>query len=217
MAEENVRLRSAANCSLQGRSLVDLARQARSELLRAARDWTAAYRSVELPSDDPDGLMFLAGHQPELFHPGVWLKNFALGALARRYGAAAVNLVIDSDTVKSTALMVPCGTLDDPHRESVLFDRPDARMPFEERTILDESLFCNFSRRVAKRMTAFVTDPLINRYWPLVLERARHVDRLGYCLAQCGTNWRANGDCKRWKCRRALYVTEPPFSGSWSI
>ena len=184
LAEENVHLRSAADCSLQGRSLAELSRQARGDLLRAARVWTSAYREVELPSDDPEGLVFLAGHQPELFHPGVWFKNFALGELARRYGAAAVNLVIDSDTLKSTALMVPCGTADDPHRDSVLFDRPEARIPFEERTILDESLFCNFGRRVAKRMAALAPEPLVGRYWPLVLERARQVDRLGYCLAQ---------------------------------
>ena len=45
-------------------------------------------------------------------------------------------------------------------------------------------VFCEFGRRVAKRMTTLVPDPLINRYWPMVVERAQHVDRLGYCLAQ---------------------------------
>ncbi len=148
------------------------------------RRWTSAYRSVDLPSDDPAGLLFLAGHQPELFHPGVWFKNFALGDLSRRYGAAAVNLVIDSDTLKSTSLSVPCGTPAEPHRDSVLFDRPEGRIPFEERPIFDESLFCNFGRRVKKRIATLVPDPLIERYWPMVVERARHVDRLGYCLAQ---------------------------------
>ena len=39
--------------------------------------------------------------------------------------AAAVNLVIDSDTLKSTSLSVPCGTPAEPHRDSVLFDRPE--------------------------------------------------------------------------------------------
>ena len=47
-----------------------------------------------------------------------------------------------------------------------------------------EALFCNFGRRVAKRLAALVPKPLIERYWPMVLERARDVDRLGYCLAQ---------------------------------
>ena len=82
------------------------------------------YRAADLPNLDPEGLVFLAGHQPELFHPGVWFKNFALGALARRHGAAAVNLVIDSDALKNTALLVPGGSPDDPRREAVPFDRP---------------------------------------------------------------------------------------------
>ena len=129
-------------------------------------------------------MIFLAGHQPELFHPGVWFKNFALGAVARQHGAAAVNLVINSDAMKSTALPTPGGSLADPRREAVLFDRPDGRLPFEERRILDANLFASFGRRVAQRIAPLVPDPLIRRFWPMVLERAKHVDRLGYCLAQ---------------------------------
>ena len=184
LAAENVRLRSTADYSLQGRSLAELSRQARAELLAAAQTWTAAYREADLPSLDPQGLIFLAGHQPELFHPGVWFKNFALGGLARQHAAAAVNLVIDSDTMKSAALPAPGGSPDDPRREAVLFDRPDGRLPFEERRILDANLFAGFGRRVAQRIAPLVPDPLIRRFWPMVLQRARHVDRLGYCLAQ---------------------------------
>jgi hypothetical protein len=190
LARENVQLRRESDYSMQGRSLAELSRQARAELLRAAQAWTGAYREVHLPSlPDPaensgEGLIFLAGHQPELFHPGVWFKNFALGAMARRHGAAAVNLVIDSDALKSTALPTPCCTVDDPRREAVLFDRPDGRLPFEERRILDSDLFASFGRRVARRIAPLVPNPLIERFWPLVLERARHADRLGYCLAQ---------------------------------
>ena len=47
LAAENVRLRSAADYSLQGRSLAELSRQARAELLAAAQTWTAAYREAE--------------------------------------------------------------------------------------------------------------------------------------------------------------------------
>src|SRR5208283_2763682 len=104
LARENVQLRITAEYSLQGRSMADLSRQARTELLSAAQTWTASYRKVEQPNLDPQGLIFLAGHQPELFHPGVWFKNFALGTVARQHGAAAVNLVIDSDAMKGTSL-----------------------------------------------------------------------------------------------------------------
>ena len=33
-------------------------------------------------------------------------------------------------------------------------------------------------------MRPLVPDPLMRRFWPLVVERWRHTDRLGYCLAQ---------------------------------
>jgi len=184
LAAENVRLRSTSDYSLQGRTLAELSRQARAELLGAARAWTGAYREAKMASLDPQGLIFLAGHQPELFHPGVWFKNFALGALARQHGAAAVNLVIDSDTMKSSSLPTPGGSLTDPRREAVLFDRPDGRIPFEERRILDMNLFAGFGRRAARRIAPLVPDPLVRRFWPMVVERAQCVDRLGYCLAQ---------------------------------
>ena len=184
LAAENIRLRNTGSYWLHGRTLGDLARQARTELLDAAQAWTASYRQFDRLSLDPQGLLFLAGHQPELFHPGVWFKNFALGGLARQHAAAAVNLVIDSDAMKSVSLPTPCGSLDDPRREAVPFDRPDGRLPFEERRILDADLFARFGPRVARRIAPLVPDPLIHRYWPMVLERAKHVDRLGYCLAQ---------------------------------
>ena len=50
-----------------------------------------------MPDASADSLL-LAGHQPELFHPGVWVKNFALNGLARRHGATPLNLVVDNDT-----------------------------------------------------------------------------------------------------------------------
>ena len=52
---------------------------------------------------------FVAGHQPELFHPGVWFKNFVLHHLARKHNGIALNLIIDSDTAKPPVLHVPNG------------------------------------------------------------------------------------------------------------
>ncbi len=184
LAAENVRLRSLSEYDVQGRSLAALSSAARQEMLAAARSWTSAYREVNLPSIDPQGLIFVAGHQPELFHPGVWFKNFALGMLARTHGAAAVNLVIDSDAIKSNTLLVPGGSLADPRREAIPFDRADSKLPFEERRILDRAAFSDFGRRIAQRIAPLVGNPLIERFWPMVIDRSNRVDRLGYCLAQ---------------------------------
>jgi hypothetical protein len=183
LVQENVRLREGYRYDFQGRSISQLSHIARAELLAEARKWTSTYRSIGSASMDPARLMFLAGHQPELFHPGVWFKNFALGALAKRHGAAAINLVIDSDTVKSTSLRMPGGTAASPRLDLVAFDRPEPRVPYEERQIVDRALFTDFDRRVAEQIASLVPNPLIRQFWPLVLEQAQRTTNLGACLA----------------------------------
>ena len=158
---------------LQGRSLADISALAREELCEAARRWTAAYRSVHAPPPDPQEPIFLAGHQPQMFHPGVWFKNFVLGRLAERHGATAINLIVDGDTLSDASLRVPGGSVADPHAAQIPFDRSEPKIPYEERRIEDRELFASFGRRVVEHIAPLVADPLMERYWPLVLERAR--------------------------------------------
>jgi len=184
LVRENVQLRAKHSYDFHGRSLADLRELARAELLRDARRWTAAYRDVPSPASGQPDLIFLAGHQPQIFHPGVWLKNFALGALARRHAAQAVNLVIDSDAAQATALRVPGGTPAQPRAELIPFDRRAPAVPFEERSILDHALFASFGSRLSAQIGVLVPNPLSDAYWPLVLRRADATDNLGACLAQ---------------------------------
>lgn len=190
---ENVENRLRFRYDFQGSSYAELTERARAELLAAARRWTAAYRRVELASEDPKGLIFLAGHQPELFHPGVWFKNFALGAVARQHGAAAINLIVDSDTTKSNSLRVPGGSAADPRVQMLPFDRAEPQVPYEGRPIADCPMFEDFGRRVGQWIAPLVRHPLVEQYWPMVLERARirqadcvdyQAANLGYSLAQ---------------------------------
>ena len=121
---------------------------------------------------DATGLIYLAGHQPQMFHPGVWFKNFVLGELARRDGATAVNLIIDGDTLSDAALRVPGGSVGEPHAAQIPFDSPDPDIPYEERTIEDRELFDSFARRATEQMTGLVADPLLAQSWPMVQARA---------------------------------------------
>jgi hypothetical protein len=180
----NVQLHQQQDYDFQGRSLLQLSRQARRELLRDAQRWTSAYRDVDPLSASSTELIFLAGHQPQLFHPGVWFKNFVLGYLAQRYEAVGINLLIDSDTIKSTAVRVPGGPLDDPTVVSIPFDLPGKPIPYEQRQILDRSVLADFGHRAAKRLAPLVPDPLLGQYWPMVVQRARQTENLGACLAQ---------------------------------
>ena len=168
----------------QGRCLTKLSRQARSDLLKEARRWTSAYRDVQEPVPSRPETIFLAGHQPQLFHAGVWFKNFALGALAQQHQAVAINLLIDSDTVKGNSLSVPGGTVDNPEVVAIPMDASGPPIPHEQRRIIDGDLFDGFGRRVLERISSLVADPLIREYWPAVVERSKETGNLGACLAQ---------------------------------
>ncbi len=180
----NLALSGARTYDLQGRPLAEIAQLARRELCQAAYHWTANYGQAAAPPPDPAGPIFLAGHQPEIVHPGVWLKNFALDKLARRHGATAVNLMIDSDALAAASLAVPTGAAASPRIERIAFDHADAAIPYEEREIQDRELFSTFGQRVRAEMGGLVADPLIEQFWPAVLTRARSLDNVGACLSQ---------------------------------
>jgi hypothetical protein len=199
MVAKNRSLRNGHAYDLQGRSLAELSQQARRELLDAAYRWTTSYRDVAAPHNDSTNRInpidsansidsappiFLAGHQPQIVHPGVWLKNFVLGKLSQQAGATAINLVVDSDTLADASLRVPTGSVAEPRAVQVAFDQMDQKIPYEERAIEDRELFETFGRRVMESMTPLVAHPLIEQFWPMVLARAKARQRLGACFAQ---------------------------------
>lgn len=66
---------------------------------------------------EPGALVVATGHQCELHHPGVWVKDVLIDALARTSGAVALHLAVDTDAPKHLTLRWPGGALpvsDDP-------------------------------------------------------------------------------------------------------
>ena len=182
LLEANASCRGRCEYDFGGRRLGPLSAAARLDLLAEARRYTASYRDVE-----PVGAatrLFLAGHQPQLFHPGVWLKNFALGKLAQTFDAVGVNLIVDSDTIKAASIRVPGGSIDEPLVQNVMFDESGPTIPFEERAILDRELFDSFGQRTLAALTPRVPEPVMREFWPLAQARAGETGNLGACLAQ---------------------------------
>ncbi len=181
---QNIARREQADCQLCGIGLRQLRQQSRRLLLSQARAYTQRYRT--LPDSPLDELtpIILAGHQPELVHPGVWFKNFALSRLACRTGSHAVSLLIDNDSMRSTSIRVPGGSVDDPVISAVPFDQPGESVPYEERQVRDATLFASFARRVHKTIRPLVPDPLIDQLWPAAVEAVREQGNLGRALAQ---------------------------------
>jgi hypothetical protein len=68
------------------------------------RNWMRKW--IDAPTDRP---LIGAGHQLELFHPGVWAKNILIDQLARKMGGAAYQFYIDTDEPKHLELRWPGG------------------------------------------------------------------------------------------------------------
>ncbi|HEY8496128.1 MAG TPA: hypothetical protein VIK98_03720 [Limnochordales bacterium] len=72
--------------AIEGVPAPELRARARRRLLALA----GLERDVERP-------LFVSGHQPVFYHPGIWIKAFAVTGYARCRGAHALNLTVDQD------------------------------------------------------------------------------------------------------------------------
>jgi hypothetical protein len=168
--EQLERNRSEASIGL------DAKYDARQEMIEAAQKYTCNYLSSATGSTRVDDPIIMAGHQPGLFHPGVWFKNFVLSSLAAKTRSTAINLVIDNDVVTQPAIRVPRGEI----IETVAYDRAAPEIPYEQRPVLDAAMFDSFAARVAH--------PLADRLWSNVRMLRMQSDcivrqRLGGCIA----------------------------------
>jgi hypothetical protein len=203
LADNRQRL-AGDSIALLDKPLTQLRRQARQEVRQAAAAYlTAAGEPVPPGGDAP---LLLAGHQPELAHPGVWIKHFALAGLARRHGLVPVNLIVDNDTAKSAAVRLPAR---DPETAnvylgSVPFDQMTAQAPYEERPVRDESLFAGFADRADALLGPWGYAPLLPVFWEEVMRQVKRTPLLGERFAAARRSFE-----RRWGCHNF----ELPVSG----
>ncbi len=94
----------------QNESLASRRKKTRLEALEIARQYTALIYPEQiscLEEMEGEPPLFLTGHQPELFHPGVWVKNVLIDELAKQNNGISLNVIIDSDAVKSHSIKIP--------------------------------------------------------------------------------------------------------------
>jgi hypothetical protein len=190
LLSDNQNRLNSPSLRILGRPLDGLRRDIRFEILGTAHEYMrqAGQPADSAPRPFPLTPLFLAGHQPELFHAGVWCKNFALHGLASQHGAAAINLIVDNDTVKSTALHLPEIESLDPshpavHRATIPFDHWLGELPYEENSVQDEELFANFAERTMAVCRSWPYTPLLPRFWQQACLQARRTPLLGERLA----------------------------------
>ncbi|WP_095415872.1 hypothetical protein [Thermogutta terrifontis] len=169
-----------------GFSWYELAARARQEMLAAARRWTGRYRSVEFSeTGSAHGLppIYMTGHQPELFHPGVWLKNAVLHGAAQAGSAIAIHMIVDSDVLKGLAVSVPSGAPEQPRMSYIPLDEGPCGWPYEERPVINREVFGTFDLAVSREIRGLVPDPLVGKFWPIVRESLDVSPRLAHAIA----------------------------------
>jgi hypothetical protein len=193
---------------LLGRDWADLRLRARQAAVSAARD--CLRRSGEPLPESGTVSLLMAGHQPELFHPGVWVKNFALQGLARQHGGTPINLVVDNDTAKASALRVPL--LREGQTATIPFDTWTGEVPYEERRVQDEARFAHFADRVAPAWQDWGYVPLLPAFWDEVRRQAEHTPLLGERLAAARRALERAWGCHNLELPISLLCQTEPFA-----
>ena len=169
--------------------------EGRQEVLVASAHYHGAAREP-IRAVDAAGPIFMAGHQPELFHPGVWIKNYALAGLAAKAGGTGLNLIVDTDVPKTNTIRVPVNSADP--REAVVrvpFDAHSPDVPFEERQVNDQSLWNRFPESIGALARTWPFRPIFFDFWDEVTAASLQTPLLGERWA------RARRSCERsWGC-----------------
>ncbi len=160
----------------------------------AARQWLVAQIGNHAVTESAP--LILSGHQPELFHPGVWFKNFLLSSIAQSVAGVGINLAIDNDAIRSPGIRVPTKAGELPEVAVVPFDVLTEELPWEQRIIFDANIFQDFLAATKSTFSPLLDTPefaggmILERLWPRAIaaaaanEDATAHTNLGQCLAR---------------------------------
>ncbi|MEZ6135627.1 MAG: hypothetical protein R3C53_12025 [Pirellulaceae bacterium] len=167
-----------------GKALNEARQHARDEVIELARSFTAKYRNIN-GTGDPFAPIVMSGHQPELFHPGVWYKNFLLSHLSQRTGAIAINFLVDNDVCRKTAIRVPSLAANNSIvTQTVAFDSQREGVPWEQRRLNSWETWHAFPEAVKAALIPGDWEPLVDELWPDATESLQRTNRLGLAIAE---------------------------------
>ncbi|TWT61115.1 hypothetical protein Pan54_18500 [Rubinisphaera italica] len=121
-------------------------------------------------------LWILTGHQPELIHPGVLIKNMLVDYVAKLVGGVGMHVTIDSDTVKSRRISIPTEKNESLTKQQIVVDNWPIGIPWQEIGIRNRQLFDSFPERVQARLSPLKQPNVVDAYWQSV---SKHVKSSG--------------------------------------
>ncbi|HMO91112.1 MAG TPA: hypothetical protein PKD64_02875 [Pirellulaceae bacterium] len=193
---------AAHEFALGGETIQGVRAEARHELIALSRQYSDSDQEQWTePTSNCDGIgspqsepaaktagtlpqIIISGHQPELFHPGVWFKNFLLSHAGQQTNCVAVNLVVDNDLCRHASINVLQGNVKNPKVRPIPYDLAGQVLPYEVRRVADKRVLSSFGRQVAKAIQPFVAQPIIEPLWENVLGIAEGTDLLGEVMAR---------------------------------
>lgn len=181
--QSNLRI-DRSQVSIGDQPLVELAELGRQEIFDLAREHTSQYFNVADFLDSRDwSQVVMSGHQPTLFHPGVWFKNFALSSIGKELRCGAINLVVDNDICGVASIKIPNWDGEKARFDLLPIDGAGDNVPFEERTIVAPDFFDSFANRASNAVSQFIHDPIANSIWKSAKELRQSNNNLGNVLA----------------------------------
>lgn len=180
----------------QGRDAERLRAMARAQVLVEARAFHAEM-GLDLPEASVQGSpLVVTGHQPELFHPGVWVKNFAVSSLSHAVSGSGLNIIVDNDVPKAPSIRVPQMSDGDLSATPLPFDDWIRDVPYEDLHVHNRDLFESFGSRCLERLDGLVPDPLIRSFWPRVLESP---GRVGFVFSKARHATEVDWGVRNWE------------------
>lgn len=217
LVHANTALFATADCPICDLPLQAFRLQVQAEAFEVARRF-AQQHGLQIPMRST-GPLVITGHQPELFHPGVWLKNFVADQVARHLGGCSGNLVVDNDVATQPSIAVPVCLENRPVALPIAYDQPRPAVPWEEWEIEDRQRFAGFAAAVSRVTAAWPFQPLLSQFWQLTgsssnlaecfaVARHRLEERWG-CI---NWEWPLSRLCDGWGFRRFFHhvVTDLP-------
>ncbi|MSR32534.1 MAG: hypothetical protein EXR99_13630 [Gemmataceae bacterium] len=193
LIQRNRELFPQARTALFGIPLQELRARCKKETLALAGRFHQ--ENGEEVSFDPASPILASGHQPELFHPGVWLKNFELNRLAKTHGLTPLNLIIDNDQARRDTILVPQARGKEIKVVPASFAPKPSGMTWEDWELKAPDAVEIFSREVLQAFPQGLSTPLLQEFCPLVARLLTNQPNLGLAFSKARREME-----KQWGC-----------------
>ncbi|MFM8584445.1 MAG: hypothetical protein ACKOFW_23545, partial [Planctomycetaceae bacterium] len=156
-------------------------------------DAAAVPTLAPLPATAP---WIVTGHQPGLFHPGVWVKNFAVAALARRQHGVSLNLIVDNDIASPPALVLPTLRGEAARVQTIAWDSQTWGCPWEEARLHDRRLFESFGSRAQVALEQLGLPSDVEEFWQGVVRAEQALGNPAWAFAAARVAWERRLGCE---------------------